>query len=146
MLNNKYLGIIIIIAILIIGFNIWYLILPPEYNTENGEIEITANQPLLGEENAILYMEDGFIPKTLKIKLGTTVTFKNNSLKSLWIASDNHPTHALYPATDGCIASTFDSCKSIKQGEIWSFKFDVAGNWGYHNHMNHNDGGTIIVE
>jgi len=96
--------------------------------------------------NVVTYMNSGYSPSTLRVKVGATVVFHNNSSQSMWTASAFHPTHTAYPTTGGCIGSTFDACKGIQPGDSWSFKFDIAGTWKYHNHLNPSDTGTIIVE
>lgn len=98
------------------------------------------------EEKIVTYADSGYSPSTLTIKKGETVTWKNQSSQSMWTASGKHPTHLLYPTTGGCLGSTFDACAGILSGNNWSFKFDFAGTWKYHNHLNPGYFGTIIVE
>lgn len=117
---------------------------PPRGTTpvaQNGAVVQPLSVP-----DAILYTDNGFAPNPLRIKLGSVVTFVNNSSGKLWPASDIHPTHAQYPTTGGCLGSTFDACRGIMPGEVWQFKFDIAGTWSYHNHLNPQDIGTIVVE
>ncbi|MDI6734537.1 MAG: hypothetical protein QMD50_03590 [Patescibacteria group bacterium] len=100
-----------------------------------------------GEETLeIIYTDAGFAPQTLTTKQGRVVTFKNLSSSKLWPASANHPTHEVYPTTGGCLGSTFDSCRSLASNDTWSFRFDIPGTWGYHDHLNPTKTGTIIVE
>lgn len=106
----------------------------------------TTQETPSAEKNVVIYTDAGYSPSTLNIKAGATVTFKNNSSQSMRTASGVHPTHRLYPTTGGCIGSTFDACKGVQPGGSWSFKFDIAGTWKYHNHLNPSDTGTIIVE
>lgn len=88
----------------------------------------------------------GFEPSPLTIARGDTVIFKNNSSQLVWPASDSHPTHAIYPSPGGCIGSTFDACRGLGVGDTWSFRFDHAGTWQYHDHLNPRSGGTIFVK
>lgn len=104
----------------------------------------TTSEPV--EQNIVTYTDTGYSPSSIKIKVGTTVTFKNESTQAMWTASAMHPTHTVYPTTGGCIGSTFDACKGIQPGESWSFKFDIAGSWKYHNHLNPSHFGTVVVE
>jgi len=110
----------------------------------------TADPTKPAEEPAqppiITYTNSGFSPNPLKIRIGTTVTFKNNASKGMWVASAMHPTHKVYPTTGGCIGSTFDTCGEINPGASWPFKFNIVGNWKYHNHVNPSHFGAIIVE
>ena len=88
----------------------------------------------------------GFLPGTLRIKAGESVTFINKDSLEHWPASDIHPTHNLYPESGGCIGSKFDACRGLKPGESWSFTFNKKGTWEYHDHLHSNLRGTIIVE
>lgn len=106
---------------------------------------VTQETPSV-EQNVVTYTNAGYSPSTLRVKAGATVTFKNDSSQSVWTASGVHPTHRLYPTTGGCIGSTFDACKGVRPGDSWSFKFDIAGTWKYHNHLNPGDTGTVVVE
>ncbi|MBI5733145.1 hypothetical protein HY967_04340 [Candidatus Jorgensenbacteria bacterium] len=99
-----------------------------------------------GEDIEVIFTDAGFAPQTLTVKMGKVVTFKNLGSVQVWPASAFHPTHEIYPTTGGCLGSTFDACRGINSGESWSFKFDVAGNWKYHDHLNPSRSGTIVVE
>lgn len=107
---------------------------------------LAPEQAPVAGESVVTYGDSGFSPSILTIKNGDNVRFENESSKTMWTASGKHPTHKVYPTTGGCIGSTFDACKGTQPGDSWSFKFDVAGNWKYHNHVNPGDTGTIIVE
>ena len=95
--------------------------------------------------------DDGFSPTPLTIKKGSTVTFVNNSSEPSWPASAMHPTHTVYPGSDiqKCGSdeqgSIFDACKGLENGESFSFTFNEAGEWGYHDHLNSKKFGKIIV-
>jgi plastocyanin len=106
----------------------------------------SATQTPVVKENIVTSTSAGYSPLTLTIKKGDTVTFKNESSKPVWTASAVHPTHKVYPTTGGCLGSTFDACVGIKSGESWSFKFDIAGTWKYHDHLNAKNFGAIVVE
>ncbi len=94
----------------------------------------------------VTYTDSGYSPATLTVKAGTTVTFVNQSSGKIWTASDPHPVHNGYPTTGGCRTSTFDECRGDAPGSSWSFKFDIKGTWGYHNHLNSGMRGTIVVQ
>ncbi len=88
--------------------------------------------------NVVEITDDGFEPSTLTVSSGTTVTFENKSSDDSWPASDVHPTHQLYPG--------FDSKTSVLAGDSYSFEFTKTGTWGYHNHLEPDEQGTIVVE
>ena len=94
----------------------------------------------------ISYTEVGYNPANVTIKKGDTVKFVNNSAKDMWPASAKHPTHEIYPETGGCLGSKFDACARLKTGESYSFKFNLVGEWGYHDHISPNFFGKITVE
>ncbi len=118
----------------------------------NGLVSATpAQSPVITPSPAkttvlVTYTDAGFSQKAITVKKGTIVTFVNNSSDRLWVGSDPHPIHDQYPTTGGCIASTFDACSGIAPGASWSFQFDIAGTWGYHNHLNPGKKGTVVVQ
>lgn len=91
-----------------------------------------------GGGNVVEITDDGFEPSSLTVSSGDTVTFENKSSDDAWPASDVHPTHQLYPG--------FDAKKPLLSGESYSFTFAKAGTWGYHNHLEPDERGTIVVE
>ena len=91
-----------------------------------------------GGDNVVRMTADSFDPATLTIKVGDTVEFKNESGEDKWPASNVHPTHELYPG--------FDAQKTVLDGDSYEFTFDRAGRWGYHDHLNPDIQGTIVVE
>ena len=102
--------------------------------------------------NIVIYNDSGYVPNTITIKKGETVTWKNNSKFLMWTASAVHPTHRAYSGTDIAACGTqtllpmFDACSGIQSGQSWSFKFDNVGTWGYHNHLNSSKFGKVVVE
>ncbi len=90
-----------------------------------------------GEENTIVMYEDRYEPDTLVIQTKDTVTFKTKSDKLFWPASSVHPDHEVYPE--------FDSRAPIEPGNSWSFTFDKAGSWKFHDHLRPFLRGEIIV-
>ncbi len=105
----------------------------------------TPVQVTSGNTHVVSMTDKGYLPMSLTIKKGDTVTFKNDGTEASWPASAIHPTHAGYPTKGGCLGSTFDACKGIAPGDAWSFTFDVVGSWGYHDHLNPSHFGKIIV-
>lgn len=94
----------------------------------------------------VTYDGSSFSPSTITIPKGSAVIFRNYSSKNLRVASNPHPSHDGYPTKNGCAGSTFDSCSDIPPKVSWSFFFDYTGQWGYHNHLNPSQSGTIIVK
>lgn len=106
--------------------------------TTNNSQTTNQNAPLTQNDIVVVYTDEGFSPATMNIALGTKVTFENKSSKAFWPASGPHPEHTNYPE--------FDAKKSIPSGESYSFVFEKAGAWGFHNHLDSKKFGKITVE
>jgi plastocyanin len=164
---NKTIIIIALVAIVLLGgyflfFKGKFRQAPsfpsPSFEQPTTSPPIIEEQPTeeesAGEEmvNVVSYTDSGYSPSTIKIKKGETVTFKNESSRSMWPASAVHPSHRVYSGTsleEHCpdtSGTAFDACKGYLPGENWSFRFDKVGNWRYHDHLNPSATGTIIVE
>lgn len=161
MSRNTYVAIIVIVLIIVIGALYFYWSgnqsqsnpYPAGSTTQvpTPQVEMQTSTPVTGstppsEGIVVAYTDSGFSPKTLTIKKGDTVTFKNNASDDVRVASNPHPVHNGYPTKGGCVGSTFDSCSNIPPGSSWSFTFGFVGSWGYHNHLNPSEGGTIVVQ
>jgi len=85
----------------------------------------------------ITYTDSGFEPANQTVAVGTTVRFVNNSSRSMWVASDDHPTHTDLPE--------FDDGRGVGPGETYEFTFEEVGDWGYHDHLNSRAEGVITV-
>ena len=138
------------VVVLLVGGGIWYVTqnqqaeLPQETQTpqETPQIENNkTNEQPAENENArqiITYTNEGYTPKTLAIKQGETVIFRNESSGDMWPASAPHPAHTIYPE--------FDAKRAIPAGETYEFTFTRTGSWNFHNHLNPTKFGTITVE
>lgn len=78
-----------------------------------------------------------FTPETLTVKTGTTVTVKNTSSKTIQFDSDPHPAH-----TDNKDLNA----GTVTAGQSITFVAVNKGTFGYHDHLNPSETGTIIVE
>jgi len=80
---------------------------------------------------------NGFVPQVLTIRRGQTVTWINNSGQQATVNSDPHPTHTAYPPLN---------LGEFNDGDSLSLRFPKPGRYGYHNHFDATQTGTIIVE
>lgn len=126
--NNYYIVFIAVIAV-VLGF---ILLFDP--TSKNGFSGIFGGK---SHNYTVTLTSNGFVPETLTINQGDTVTFKSTEGKFFWPASNPHPTHTIYPA--------FDPRQPIAAKDSWSFTFDRVGSWGYHDHLEPYFTGTIIV-
>lgn len=96
----------------------------------------------------ITYDGKQFVPEEVTIVEGDTVRFVNLSdEEDMWIASNNHPTHTIYPikSENNCSGNSFDQCEAVGLGGSWNFTFERFGDWSFHNHVRAKDTGTVHV-
>ena len=102
--------------------------------SDQGAAAVTA----IPKETVVTYNASGFSPQTITIKKGETVVFQNKTGKSASVASNPHPIHTAYPE--------FDQYKTDQKGkDEFRFTFLKVGTWGYHDHLNASNGGTVVV-
>lgn len=86
----------------------------------------------------VIQMTDqGLQPSQLTVEPGTTVFFVNTGKFTHWPASNNHPSHELYPE--------LDARETVAPGATWSFTFEKIGEWKIHDHLNPQFEATIAV-
>ena len=107
-------------------------------DVDAGDVKVDAGAQAALTASVSVTAGGTFSPATLTVKKGTKVTWTNSGSAKVWIASDPHPVHNGYPG--------LDSGTDLRTGESFSFTFDKAGSWGYHNHFNPTIKGTVIVE
>lgn len=99
----------------------------------------------------VTYDGSSFSPSTVTIHQGDTVMWMDNGNQPMEVASDPHPVHNGYDGTTRqthCAAgysgpAPFDECAP---GTQFSFTFTKTGSWGYHNHLDQSQGGTVVVQ
>ena len=104
------------------------------------ETPAVSVQPTVSETETVAQVmidQNGFSPKTLKVKAGTTVVWANQSGMAVAIYSAVHPTHLVYPPLNlGEVAS----------GLSVELVFDKPGTYKYHDHLNPSQTGEVVVE
>ena len=128
---NKHSKILIYVAILLILIIIFELAIFSKAYTQLGTFLKK------GSTHTVELQDDGFLPSEISVAKGETVIFTTTRKKQFWPASNLHPTHQIYPE--------FDPKRPVEADGSWSFKFDKAGRWRYHDHLAPNLTGTIIV-
>lgn len=139
-MNTKNLALIGFVAVLLIG---GFFLLSNKANNKT-QTNVTASSspttspvtsPSEKVEKKITVTKNGFEPKELKIKVGTTVVWENKTGETVNVSSDPHPTHNLFPFLN---LGSFDGTISVA--------FEKVGVYTYHNHLNALQTGTVIVE
>ncbi|MDO8571763.1 MAG: hypothetical protein Q7R79_03730 [bacterium] len=127
-----FVGVIVLASVVAVT---WYWFTQQKGLVEKKEV---APRVVKVESVPIMISDDGFVSSNSIIPLGSSVKFINSGKNDHWPASDNHPTHEIYPG--------FDPGKAIKPGESWTFTFSTPGAWHYHDHLNQTLRGIILVQ
>lgn len=85
----------------------------------------------------ITYTNDGFSPKSVTAKVGDVIEVNNQSSQSLQFSSDSHPAH---------IKNTELNQSTISAGGSQTFTVTKKGTFGFHNHLDSRQSGTLTVE
>lgn len=158
-MNGNPITIIVVLVLVIFGG--WFFL---SRNMTGVPAPVITNQmPVIGSttpetivENVapdvtVIYNDEGFLPKSVTIPSGTIVTFINQSMVDMWVASAMHPTHTVYSGTSlsqhcpNTTNTTFDACIGVTPGNSFSFTFNKEGNWKYHDHINASKSGAVTV-
>ncbi|MBI2009474.1 cupredoxin domain-containing protein [Candidatus Saccharibacteria bacterium] len=103
---------------------------PQQPTTNNAEPSAT------NEATVITYNGSLFSPSQVTVNKGDTITIKNDSSVPVDVESTPHPVH-----TD----NTELNLGQIEVGKNTSFSISQVGSWGYHNHLDPTQTGTIVV-
>lgn len=126
-------ALVIVLVIAVAG----YMVLSRNKSSNSLQTSQPTQQGQTQTQNQIKYTSaDGFMPSSLTIKAGTTVTFLNTS-GQLSVNSNPHPVHTDYPPLNLGV---------IQEGQSKSLTFDKPGTYGFHNHLNPSQTGTITVQ
>ncbi|MEK7540140.1 MAG: plastocyanin/azurin family copper-binding protein [Patescibacteria group bacterium] len=149
-MQKKFIfGIFVLLAVLTFGCT------QPQANGPTGNATNTGNAntpPALEVGNfTVEVTAAGYAPQNLTIKKGSTVTWVNKTSTPNWPATAQHPTHDKYPGSSitkcgtGEAEDIFDACKGLEEGQSFSFTFNEAGEWAYHEHLTVKMFGKITV-
>lgn len=137
-MNNKVL--LAAVVVLVIGGGALLLLnnkaqtQPTNQATQN----TTPTQAVQQEEETLVTVtSSGYDPKTITVKPGAKVVWKNETGAPITVSSDNHPTHLLWP---------FLNLGKFEDGSTVSVVFEKAGTYTYHNHLDASMTGTVVVE
>ena len=118
-------------------------------DVSTGDAGTTKDDDLTVGTFTIERTDNGYSPNPLTVKVGSTVTWINNSSANHRPASAQHPTHTVYPGSSitkcGSGEIIFDACVGVEPGDSYSFTFNEVGEWAYHNHLNPSNSGKVVV-
>ena len=135
-------GLIVLVLGVTVGTYVFRSEVKPTQVTGTGGSEVATLTPATESAQpvataTVTLTDNGFVPKALTVKAGTTVKFTNGSGRQMWVASNPHPTHTLLPG--------FDELTAVGKGGSYDYQFTKVGTWGYHNHLSPQIGGTVVV-
>lgn len=149
-MNNKTLitiivVLIIVVAVIVVGGKLGKKATAPEESSTTMQNQQEVQQPQAGKVTTInnekiitiTATNSGFDPKTITIKTGTRVIWTSTNDGPVAIASADHPTHRVYPPLN---------LGSFAKGSSVQLVFDKPGTYKYHDHLNPNRTGTVVVE
>lgn len=110
---------------------------PLTSNTQNSSNNAGESSSANNAAATITYSDNGFSPSKITVKAGQTVAIKNTSSHDMQFDSDPHPVH-----TD----DTDLNVGVVSPGQTMTFTPTKKGAFGYHNHLNPSDTGTIIIQ
>ena len=143
-MNSKLiLGIVVIIVLGALG---WFFYAtsstksdqPAATTTE--ESSATSSAEVSGE-NKITYNDYGFAPQSVTVKSGESITWVNDSIRTVQVGSALHPTHTVNQEITGN-----DFVIELAPGESSKVQLTKTGEWGYHDHLRPSLTGKIIVQ
>lgn len=148
-MQNIWLWVVAAIIIIGGGFWLWQSAQPTAIPVDTGVTGQVPQTPAPSAAASAVVSYDGasFSPAEVTVRKGGTVTFTSTGA-NMWVASGPHPEHTGYDGTSRSAhcaagaASSFDQCGT---GASYSFTFDKAGTWPYHNHVDATKFGRVVV-
>jgi plastocyanin len=106
----------------------------------SGTIQPSINRPAPSRQPrlyTVYYSLGVFSPTNIRIHVGDSVKFQNDSNSPIYIVSVRSEV--------GLELAGFDSVNDIPPKSSFTFTFTKPGTFGYHNSKNPNEKGTVIV-
>ncbi|MBC7512060.1 cupredoxin domain-containing protein [Candidatus Saccharibacteria bacterium] len=85
----------------------------------------------------IVFRDDGFSQESYTFAEGSTVTVDNQSSSPLQFSSDNHPAHTDEPKLN---------MPTIESGKTGILMPPAKGTYGFHDHLNDQFKGALVIE
>lgn len=139
----------IVVLVLVCGFIVF-----KSYNYGGSQVSTSTTPPTtepttpssstnreVKEEITITFTVAGFSPSKVTLKNGGKITWVNKSRKEVKIGANPHPIH-----TGNIEVSGGDFTLDLTPGDQDTVVLTKVGTFGYHNHLNAGEGGTIVVK
>ncbi|OGY25227.1 MAG: hypothetical protein A2864_02155 [Candidatus Woykebacteria bacterium RIFCSPHIGHO2_01_FULL_39_12] len=115
----------------------------PATTTGSTSSAVRQGSPSANKEEGvtITYSNGSFSPSEVTVNSGSKITWLNNGDQEIKIGANPHPIH-----TGNKEVSGGDFTLNLAPGESKSVVVTKTGSFGYHNHLNSSEGGTITVK
>lgn len=125
------LVVIVVIAAIDVGILIYHSVNHKKLTTSSVGVSLSPAE--------VTISSSGFVPATINVKVGQGVIWTNDSSANHEVASDPYPKNN---ALGG-----FDEKQPLIPGDSFSFVFNKAGTYTYHDNLNpYTIKGTVIVK
>lgn len=139
-MNSKLLAAIVVVIAVVAGGVVLAISgkrsqTPPVTQPQQQNTGQQTKPPI--QEAIVTVTKDGFSPATLTLKVGARITWMNKSGGVATVHSAVHPTHQVFPPLN---LGEFGDGSSVQ------LVFDKEGSYSYHNHLNPEQTGVVVVE
>lgn len=139
-MNNKIsIGIVVLLVIVVAGLLGWYFLSEKPANENLNKVMNASNSVTITRPPAktVWIMEGSFNPSVVTIAAGETVSWVNKDEAKRQVQADPHPSGSSLPG--------------LKSGELelnasYSYTFESAGEYTYHDYLNPIKSGKIVVK
>jgi|GEM_PF-451603 plastocyanin len=133
--SKKLPGLMIVLLLLVIGVGAYTL--SSGNNSSKGKGGTAAL--LAAAPGQVSVTNDGFIPATIRVKVGQAVTWTDTDSSAHTVASDPYP-------SDNTLPGLNSEQNLITTNDQYTFVFQKAGTYTYHDDRNpYTFAGTVIV-
>lgn len=110
---------------------------PSSNTTSQKNIDQNSNQTQSANTQTITYDNNGFSPQKLTARSGDTIVIQNKSDSSVQFSSNPHPTHTINQELNQ---------DALAPGGQQSFTVTAKGTFGFHNHLDPSQTGSLVVQ
>lgn len=146
--RNKLWVSLVVTVIVVIGISVFVVArgvdegpVAGDESSSLSQTEQTASEGADASEDervTIIFTDDGFADAAYTVKPSATVLVRNNSSRSLQFSSDDHPTHRNEPQLNTSVIRPHQATTFVAP--------DEPGEYGFHDHINAQHTGKLIVE
>ena len=138
-MNKKTIWVVVAVVVIIGGAIGAYAMTQKDAGAPSNPSTSDSGKKDSGKKIAatITYSDSGYSPSTITVKSGDTIAIKNTSSSEMQFDSDPHPVH-----TD----DEELNAGPVAPGQTITFTVTTTGTYGYHNHLNPSDSGTIVIK